>query len=1179
MSDARNDDPSGVEKSRLEVDRLCDQFEQKWSAGESPRIEDVLSRCSDEQSAEVLFRELLMVEIEIRNRSTDQPSPDEYAERFPEKRDTIADVFRNISATAPTVNQLHADETPNGRNANTATFLRPARTHAPPVEIPGYTILGELGRGGMGVVYKARQDALNRVVALKTIRAGALASEEEVQRFLAEAESAAGLDHPNIVPIHEIGEHAGLHYFSMGYVDGPSLKERLADEVLAPRDAATLVHTLARAVQCAHEKGIVHRDLKPANVLMAAGGPQPGDRNDAPEPALYDSPRITDFGLAKNISTDSGMTATGQVLGTPSFMPPEQAMGDTARIGPQSDVYALGAILYAALTGRPPFQAANIIDTLKQVQEQAPVSPRQFNASLDRDLETICLKCLEKDIEKRYSSAAAVADELNRYLNGNPIVARPLSRVARVGRWCARNKLAAGLIFLIAFLAVAGPTVAAIQIRANRELDESLTRESETKKLALQERDKYKAEVQEHGRTISNFVETSQSAQLLKDERFKPFKRKLLSGALAHYKRFLKHHRHDEAMLPNVARALIQVALISGDTYGLKQESRDAWQEAVAIWSRLVERHPKVHEYQRELADSLNGLGMLHLELGSSDEGLKAFRKARSIATRLVAEVPHEPSFRYSLVATDNNLSTVYSSTGRRSEALAAQQRARKESKRLLRDYPGNLQFRLSQSKMDANRGEFFLRSADYPKALAAYRDAAAGFQALLQREDSAEYRAALADVFRKMGNAHNDAGDFDSALAAYNKSLAIAEEVSAKNPTIHLFRHNLGVLHYVIGNLYQRHRQPEPALKEQFAALRYLKPVSDQNPGVVRYAHDLASAHNNIGVLHLKHFWVSETDPDAKQRHIRKAKEHLTEALRIRKRLVARDDATVDFLKNLANIQNNLGVVFRRLQQPEKAIVSYTDAMAIAERLVQREPEHKEHQLLIAKLSLNIANISPEPSDSLRLAERAIQTINDAYGSRIRNRDAAYTLAFATETRARALGDLGRHAESVAGWTKLNSIVKGRSVKVHVNLCNALARNGQHREAAALAQRVADALNRLRRNRAVYRFSLACAYSLSVTAARYDDQLDDAARKQFMAQYAGTSISLLKRCHAEGFFQANNNRLRLRDEPRLDALRPRDEFQSFARSIGIDLPAHARRPASQRAGAPTSRARQEASQ
>jgi len=289
-----------------------------------------------------------------------------------------------------------------------------------------YELLEEIGRGGMGVVFKARQVSLNRLVAVKMLLHGGLASEEFVKRFQAEAQAVASLQHRNIVAIHEVGVHEGLHYFSMDYAEGPNLAQLVRDKPLPPKQAARYVQLIAEAIQYAHQRGILHRDLKPSNVLLDQ----------------FDQPRITDFGLAKRLTSSadfglctSDLTLTGQVLGAPSYMPPEQAAGKRGQVGVTSDVYALGAILYHLLTGRPPFVGDSTAATLVQVQTQEPTPPRQLNPAVPSDLEVVCLKCLEKSPAHRYQSAAALAEDLARWQAGAPIWARPPDWAERVRRW------------------------------------------------------------------------------------------------------------------------------------------------------------------------------------------------------------------------------------------------------------------------------------------------------------------------------------------------------------------------------------------------------------------------------------------------------------------------------------------------------------------------------------------------------------------------------------------------------------------------------------------------------------------------------------------------------------------------------------------------------------------------
>jgi WD40 repeat protein/serine/threonine protein kinase len=337
-----------------------------------------------------------------------------------------------------------------------------------PFTFGDYELLEEVARGGMGIVYRARQVSLDRIVAIKMLLFGPLSSPELVKRFRAEASAAASLQHPNIVAIHEVGVHQGQQYFAMDFVEGPSLAKRLTTGPLPPKGAAGYIKKIAEAIHYAHERGILHRDLKPSNVLID----------------IYDQPRVTDFGLARRIDGDSELTMTGQVLGSPNYMPPEQAAGKRGKLSRRSDVYSLGAMLYHLLTGRPPFVGEALTDTLDQVLNTEPVSPRLLNPSVPRDLETICLKCLQKEPDKRYGTSQSLADELGRFLKSEPIQARPVGRAERLSRWCRRNPalattLAAAQLLLLALLI--GGSVLTYRINGAREA------ESAERKRALQQ--------------------------------------------------------------------------------------------------------------------------------------------------------------------------------------------------------------------------------------------------------------------------------------------------------------------------------------------------------------------------------------------------------------------------------------------------------------------------------------------------------------------------------------------------------------------------------------------------------------------------------------------------------------------------------------------------------------------
>ena len=341
-------------------------------------------------------------------------------------------------------------------------------TRAPRIRYFGdYELLEEIARGGMGVVYRARQVSLNRTVAVKTILAGQLASAADVERFRAEAQAAASLQHPNIVAIHEVGEQDGQQYFSMDYIQGRNLAEVVREGPLTARRAAGYLKLIAEAIHYAHQRGILHRDLKPSNVLLD----------------LFDQPRVTDFGLAKQMKADSELTRSGQVLGSPNFMPPEQAASKHGQLGPQSDVYSLGAILYHLLAGRPPFLAETLAETLQQVRESDPIPPRLLNPAVPRDLETICQKCLEKEPRRRYATANELAEELGRFLSDEPILARPVGQAEKLWRWCRRKPALAMLAASVVTLLI---SVAMLSLVAARRA--TAARDAEKRERQLAER-------------------------------------------------------------------------------------------------------------------------------------------------------------------------------------------------------------------------------------------------------------------------------------------------------------------------------------------------------------------------------------------------------------------------------------------------------------------------------------------------------------------------------------------------------------------------------------------------------------------------------------------------------------------------------------------------------------------
>jgi WD40 repeat protein/tRNA A-37 threonylcarbamoyl transferase component Bud32 len=447
------------------IERIVEEFEQAWRRGQRPALADYLKAGGADRRA--LLVQLVHADLECRLKAGEAARVEAYLRDHPDLADddeavlgllareydlrrrlepdlSLAEYHRRFPRHAERWLPLPPDSSRPPHDLSGASTLpeKPAAdsvSGAPDCPAPpGYEVVGRLGKGGMGIVYQARQTRLGRLVALKMIRDEALADAEQRARFQAEAEAVARLRHPHIVQVFDVGEHDGHPYIALEYVEGGSLAARLARGPLPLREALRLLEPLARAVHHAHRAGIVHRDLTPANVLLASDG----------------SPRVSDFGLAKRLDAGADQTRTGAVLGTPAYMAPEQAAGQGKRVGIPADVYALGAILYEMLTGRPPFRASTTLETLRRTEAEEPTPPRRLDPRLPRDIETLCLKCLEKDPTRRYASAQELAEDVRRFLAGEPVRARPAPAWRRAAKW-ARRRPAAAALFLVSALALA----------------------------------------------------------------------------------------------------------------------------------------------------------------------------------------------------------------------------------------------------------------------------------------------------------------------------------------------------------------------------------------------------------------------------------------------------------------------------------------------------------------------------------------------------------------------------------------------------------------------------------------------------------------------------------------------------------------------------------------------------
>jgi tetratricopeptide (TPR) repeat protein len=643
-----------------------------------------------------------------------------------------------------------------------------------------YPILKVLGTGGMGVVYLARQMRPRRLIALKVIRAGSWAEAERLARFRAEAEVAARLRHPNIVPVYEAGEHQGRPYFTMEHVDGGSLAQKLAADPLASRAAAGLVETLARAMEAAHERGFVHRDLKPSNVLLAADG----------------TPKITDFGLAKQLAEEpgeplaAGRTESGVILGTPSYMAPEQAGGQGQQVGPAADVYALGAILYESLTGRPPFRAAGVLETLEQVRSQEPVPPGRLQPGVPRDLQTVCLKCLEKDPARRYGSAQAMADDLGRFLRGEPIRARPASPAEQLGKWVRRRPALAGLMGVsVLSLVLFVTAVLSYSARLRGQVERAETAEGEARRQQRRAEGNYRQARETVNRMLSRLTDQ----RLAQVPRLAELRKTLSEDALQFFNGIARGiDDPDPAVRLDVAQAHMAAGKIQ---FSLNRgpEARANYERAVALLEPLLAAAPQHRNYRERLLECYITLG--NIDRGRFDAlSLASDLKALAFCQESARRFPDDPRWRGRLATVYNNLGQHYVHLGQLDDAERYMVKALALREELARREPHSDQHQESMAITANNLGEVHKGRGRFREAEAAYRKAAAVFEQLVARSPDDHFLAQkLATVANNRAGLLLEAGRLQAAVELLTPVIQRLEPFARREP-----RHqaNLGLVH-----------------------------------------------------------------------------------------------------------------------------------------------------------------------------------------------------------------------------------------------------------------------------------------------------------------------------------------------------------------------------------------------
>jgi serine/threonine protein kinase len=708
-------------------------------------------------------------------------------------------------------------------------------------EITGYDLLGELGRGGMGVVYKARHRELKRIVALKVILSGFHASDEDMRRFKLEAESVAKLQHPNIVQIFEISEHQGRPYIALEFANGGSLQERISGKPQDAEESASLVESLAGAMQLAHENDIIHRDLKPANVLLTEEG----------------TPRITDFGLAKRMDDDSNQTRSGSVLGTPSYMAPEQAGGESDSVGPSADIYALGAILYHMLTGRPPFQAASALDTVLLVIGEEPVAPSKLNPVLTVDLETICLKCLEKDAQRRYRTAAELGQDLNRYLAGEPILARPVNMVERSWKWAKRRPAVAGMISVsvtaILVLLVGGAWY-------NTQLENSLivaknARQDEADQRIIAENaqeiaETRRLEAMDNLRKARRVVDTALTG-ISEIIQFYPGVQRVREGLLKEvakeYEEFASQQSDDFDIQLECGTAYLRLGEIR-QTLGETELAEIAYQNANSIFEEMDTKftdHPELDVMDATAKIKLVGLWETRGELVQARQLLEK-TSAKLGTVRML--YPDRVDVAEIVGITMFNLSGLHLSEGNYPVAQESAVSALSFYEKALSENPDNERLQLGLANTLNVSGTIELDSGDLQEAFTRFDKGHAILGRLLkQSPDRPDYLQSQATLAILKGIAMRRLGNSQRELMAYEEALAAYRALGKALPDVPQFNEDTALTLTDMGQLYIQDMQLEKASVVLSEAYDMFKELALEHGEILRYVEEFAATGEAI--------------------------------------------------------------------------------------------------------------------------------------------------------------------------------------------------------------------------------------------------------------------------------------------------------------------------------------------
>jgi eukaryotic-like serine/threonine-protein kinase len=1012
-----------------------------WAAGDRAMVEDLLKRYSAlAHDAEAII-DLAYSEFMLRTEAGEKVDTEEYARRFPDQAPALRrqlalhlalqqmtftsvqtlskdgnssktihtgpPVFASLPPATPPVlvsEAAQAFQTLMQSPGSTAQST-PTLTPEPEgdISVPGYEILSELGRGGMGVVYKARQHRLDRVVALKMILSGEFASKNDRARFREEAVKLARVQHQNIVQIYEVSEHDNRPYFAMEYLDGGSLAKEISGQPLTPRIAARLILSLANAMFAAHEKGIVHRDLKPGNILLTAGGlHEASERGLSLHMSVKSNKdlergpiaKITDFGLAKGLQGEESKTVSGAILGTPSYMAPEQARGQSKSVGPSADIYALGAILYECLTGRPPFLAPNAIDTIYLVVHEEPVKPSAWSPKLPQDLETICLKCLEKVPEKRYSTAKALAEDLEAFLDNRPIKARPVGLVERAVKWAKRRPAQAalaGTVVLAALTLLATGVWFTEQVR--RQRDRAIEAEGQAliaKGEAEDNAEKFKQQklIAEAAEQVAKTNETkarnaeAQTRIALDDtKKAKDAEEAAKITAVGERKQAQENEKLANKMFGFARDAVNEYfTSVSQETLldepGMEGLRKTLLEQASKFYTKFADERKNDPSVRAELAAALGRLGKIRAAIDLRSEGIDLYRQALELYKKLDAEKPGDMGIEASLSETHFELGVLYRDTNRETEAVAYGQQAVDRWDALACRQPENEQFQAELARSLNGLGGTYAEFKRYDLARGPLDRALSIRKMLVEAHPDADVLLRdLSVTYDNIATVAESRNENQTAELAHKDALAISERLVKKNAERLLYRNDLGRYFLNLGNLYLSTGDFKLAADSLSQAAENWGDLARTHPKVKQFRFSAAKANR---ILADALFRLAQTsDPQNRQAD---AKQALKKARDLIQMLVQEEPDDLNYMAELALVDSVDGDQLRFLRLFPEAVEAYRKCVNNFDSLLKKSDDLQYKRALAnALLQLGVcmqAIATPADTRGVRMAE-AMQALD----------------------------------------------------------------------------------------------------------------------------------------------------------------------------------------------------------